>query len=138
MEQKVVILLTAAVFGCFAILFTIIGVATPGWGGRQLLNCGSNCATGSPTGAGILLMIAIVALMIAVIFTLLFARQLFANSELIKGIVLALFVFAAIFIIVAYSSVDHKTYGYRLTVTASILSFLSAIVFTYWLDPTDA
>jgi hypothetical protein len=135
MEQKAVMLLASAILGGLAIILTIIGVGAPGWNGQGLFNCGSNCPTGS-TGAGVLLIISILALTVAVAFAVLFLR--FGNpTETVKGVILGLFTFSAILIVIAYSSVTHTTYSYYLTVTAGILSFLSAITFTYWLDRND-
>ncbi|CAF0891116.1 unnamed protein product [Adineta steineri] len=142
MEQNSLTLLITIVLAAVGILFTIIGVATPGWGalsGRvSLFRCGSPCVF-NYTAAGVLLLIAILFLVIAIVFTLMFWRGMISNSsDIIKSIVLVLFVVAAIFITVAYSRATLSNfYSYHIAVTAGNLVFLSALSFAYWLGRTS-
>jgi len=136
MEQDAFMLLAAAVLGTLATLFAIIGVATRAWTGSNigLFNLVSNSERNF-TAAGVLLIIAIVILAIAILFTVMFLKRLInKSSDKIKFLVLALFILAVIFIVSAYSrAVAISLYSYHLTVTAGALAFLSTIFFTYWL-----
>jgi hypothetical protein len=139
MEQNTFTLLTTLVFAAIATLFTILAVALTGWpGGIQLFNCGNLCPIGY-TAAGVLLIIAIIILTVAIVFTVMFWRGLISNSsDKIKGIALALFVISNIFIVAAYSRITSpEFYSYHLAVTAGIFTFLSSILFTYWLGRTS-
>ncbi|CAF1127760.1 unnamed protein product [Adineta steineri] len=139
MEQNSLTLLISIVLAAVGILFTIIGVATPGWAGSiNLFRCGSRCPL-NYTAAGVLLLLAILFLVIAIVFTLMFWRGMISNSsDIIKNIVLFLFLLAAIFITVAYSrAMPSGLYSYHIAVTAGNLVFLSALAFTYWLGRTS-
>jgi membrane protease YdiL (CAAX protease family) len=140
MEQNVFMLLATAVLGALAILFAIIGVATRAWpiGTIALFNCGNQCDY-RHTAAGVLLIIAIVALAIASILTIMFLRRLISHfSDRIKAFVLSLIVLSGILIVTAYSiTLPNAYYSYHLAVTAGILVFLSAISFTYFCGHTS-
>lgn len=133
MEQDATILLVSLVLGALALLFTIIGTAIPYWGGVGVFNFN--------TGTGALLIIAIVLLMVAVVFTAMFWRGIISNaSDMIKYVVLALFIISGIFIVAAYSqAVPYSilVYSYHLTVTAGILTFLSLMCFSFWAGRTS-
>jgi putative Mn2+ efflux pump MntP len=138
MEQNTFALLTTLVLAAIATLFTILAVALPGWPLGRLLNCGIACPS-NYIAAGVLLIIAIVLLTVAIAFTVMFWRGLISNSsDKIKGIVLALFVICNIFIVTAYSRViNPEVYSYHLAAAAGSLTFVSSILFTYWLGRTS-
>jgi hypothetical protein len=131
------ILFIAAGLTAFATLFTILGVALPGWnvGQSSLFNCGIVRCSDNSIAAGALLIIAIVFLVIAIALTIMFARRSTGDTpHIIKGILLALLIIAAIFIVIAYSRVipPYNSYSYHLTATASILTFCAALIVAYW------
>jgi len=138
MEQNTFALLTTLVLAAVATLFTILAVALPGWPLGRLLNCVTACPS-DYIAAGVLLIIAIILLTVAIAFTVMFWRGLISNSsDKIKGIVLAFFVVSNILIVAAYSRVIiPEFYSYHLAVTASSLTFVSSILFTYWLGRTS-
>ncbi len=132
-------LLAAAVFGALAAIFALIGVATPGWPSSdvsyriQLFNCGGLCKY-SYTAAGVLLIIAIVILVISSVIIILFLRKFISNpTDRMKGPLFFFLIIAGVFIVSSYSrAVDGVYYSYHLSVSAGIMTFFSAIFFTYW------
>lgn len=133
-------LLIAACFGAVAALFTIIGVSAPGWnssGNLALFKCRGNCS--AYTAAGVLLIIAIVFLAMAIALTVMVARRIIAHPTApLKSIILSLFILAAIVIVVAYSRalVYAQGYSYQLTAIASIFTFVSSLIVSYWIGRT--
>ena len=139
MEQDKFMLSATIILAALAILFAIIGVATPGWpfGNFSLLTCGINCSY-DVKAAGALLIIAIIFLFIAGLLAIMFLQRYVQNTnDKIKVATLALLVISVIFIVAAYSCPLYKQsasyYSYHLAVTAGILASLSTMFFTYWL-----
>jgi len=140
MQQNTFMLLATVIFGTVATFFAIIGVASSGWPPNKVALFNWNNRNGfNYASAGVLLVIAIVILIIAILFTILFQREFIKEpSERIKGLLLACFVLAGIFMIAGYSrAVLIGFYSYHLSVIAGILTFFSAIFFTYWLGRTS-
>lgn len=142
MEQTTFMLLATIVSAALALLFAIIGVATPGWPSTntRLFDC-SGCPYNS-TAIGVLLIIAIIFLFIAGVVAILFLQRILQRSlDLIKLLVLVLLLISGIFIVAAYSTVFHikgtNVYSYHLAVTAGVLTFLSALFFSYFMGRTS-
>lgn len=117
----------------FALTFALIGLLTPGWFGKSLINqCSDRCQT--PI---VLCSLAMILLFLSIIGTFLFARRFIQSFSSTIRICSILFVtFASIFLTSTYlsyiPSYSSKGYSYYLIVTASISAFLSSIILSFW------
>ena len=142
MEQTRATLLATIVLAGLALFFAIIGVATPGWVDKsRLFNCGESCPNNN-ISAGALLIIAIIFLFVCVLVAVMILQRFIDSSaDLIKFLLLFLLLISGIFIVAAYSSVfllkDSNNYSYHLSVTAGVLTFVSALFFSYYVGRTS-
>lgn len=124
--------LWSLVIACLALLFAIISVAAPGWNGRSLMKNCNNCLSTT-----ILSFLGIILLILGIISTILFAKRLITSfSTSIKVSAVLLFTFAGIFFVAAYASYSGhvvNNYSYYLMITASIFTFISSIIISFWL-----
>ena len=135
-EQNSLVLLLSIFLAAVATLLAIIGVSTDGWpGSKQLFKYHWS----DTTAAGVLLLISIVLLALAALFTVMFWRGIISNAaDRMKSLILVFLISAAILITVAYVHPFHaKQFSLHLSVAASVLAFLSAVMFSFWLGRTS-
>lgn len=125
--------LVGIALGCVALLFVVISIAAPGWGGYALIKDLSN----THVDTIVLSFLALFFLVLALVSTALFATRLITSfSSGIKLSVIIFFALAGIFIVAAYTSFYgyHETnYCIYLMVTAGILTFIASITVALWL-----
>lgn len=135
-DENTFALLTSVFLGVLATIFTIVAVATDGWPGDVQLFKYKHTDW---TAAGVLLILSILLLALAVVFILMLWRGIISNStDVVKNLVLGFLIIAAIFIVIAYSRFSSsKLYSLQLAVTAGLFTFLSAVIFSFWLGRTS-
>ncbi|CAF1274078.1 unnamed protein product [Adineta steineri] len=122
----------AVILACFALLFAIIGIVTPGWNGINIIkNSQRHLST------IVLCFIAIFLIILGIIALVLFARRLITSfSSGIKMSAVIILALAGIFIVIAYSCINpyrSNNYSYYLMTIAAIFTFIASIVSAFWL-----
>jgi len=130
------ILTTTVIIVTIAVIFTLIGIATPKWlkTGHGLWNCNHVCSS----SAAALAIIGLLLLIASIIFMIILLIHLLPRN--FRSLPLGLLILATLFLLAATASylrqLNYTAYSYELMITAHVLAFLASVLLAFWFGTT--
>jgi hypothetical protein len=130
------ILATSAVITGIAVIFAIIGLATPKWltTGHGLWNCPRVCSLSAAALAIIGLLLLIASIILIIVHFIRSLPQKFRVLPLVLLIVATLFLLATTASYLRQMGITD--YSFELMVTAHVFAFLASVLLAFWFGTT--